>query len=86
MTEIVAALDALTAGIAAARVLELDIAPAEFVHKEAADRLGIAPDSYVLALVGGFAVWRSMSMRMVGWPSEVKTARRSSSIRCSRSR
>jgi len=59
LTEIVAALDALTAGIAAARVLELDVAPAEFVHKEATERLGIAPDSYVLALVGGTGVGKS---------------------------
>ena len=59
VTEIVAALDALTAGIAAARVLELDVGPAEFVHKEAKERLGIAPDSYVVALVGGTGVGKS---------------------------
>ena len=59
MTEIVAALDALSSGIAAARVLELDIGPAEAAHQEATERLGIAPDSYVLALVGGTGVGKS---------------------------
>ncbi|HYN69413.1 MAG TPA: GTPase, partial [Candidatus Eisenbacteria bacterium] len=59
MTDIVAALDALSAGIAAARALDLDVEPAELVHKEATERLGIAPDTYVLALVGGTGVGKS---------------------------
>lgn len=54
-----AALDALQKAIAAARVLELDITHAEAVRTEAAERLGIAPDAYVLALVGGTGVGKS---------------------------
>ncbi|HET9853022.1 MAG TPA: dynamin family protein [Candidatus Limnocylindrales bacterium] len=59
MTTALQALDALTAGIAAARVLELDVDRAEAIRAEAAERLGIAPDAYVLALVGGTGVGKS---------------------------
>jgi energy-coupling factor transporter ATP-binding protein EcfA2 len=54
-----AALDALQKAIAAARVLELDLTRAEAVRTEAAERLGIAHDAYVLALVGGTGVGKS---------------------------
>jgi energy-coupling factor transporter ATP-binding protein EcfA2 len=54
-----AALDALQKAIAAARVLGLDVNHAEAVRTEAAERLGIAPDAYVLALVGGTGVGKS---------------------------
>ena len=53
------AIDALGEGIAAARVLELDVVRAEAVATEAAERLGIAPDAYVVALVGGTGVGKS---------------------------
>ena len=59
MTTALQALDALTAGIAAARVLELDVTRADAIRAEAAERLGIAPDAYVLALVGGTGVGKS---------------------------
>lgn len=53
------ALDALGEGIAAARILGLDVARAEAVAAEASERLGIAPDAYVVALVGGTGVGKS---------------------------
>jgi predicted GTPase len=59
LTTALQALDALNAGIAAARVLELDASAAEAIRAEAAERLGIAPDAYVLALVGGTGVGKS---------------------------
>jgi len=59
LTTALQALDALTSGIAAARVLELDVARAEALRAEIAERLGIAPDAYVLALVGGTGVGKS---------------------------
>ena len=59
MTTALQALEALTAGIAAGRVLELDVTRADEVRAEGADRLGIAPDAYVLALVGGTGVGKS---------------------------
>ena len=40
-------------GARAPRVLELDVAPGPRRSREASDRLGIAPDTYVVALVGG---------------------------------
>ena len=54
-----AALDALGEGIAAARVLGLDVARAAEVEQEASERLGIAPDAYVVALIGGTGVGKS---------------------------
>lgn len=54
-----AALDALGEGIAAARVLGLGVARAEAVAQEASERLGIAPDAYVVALIGGTGVGKS---------------------------
>jgi GTP-binding protein EngB required for normal cell division len=54
-----AAIDALGEGIAAARILELDVARAAAVAQEASERLGIAPDAYVVALVGGTGVGKS---------------------------
>lgn len=56
------ALDALNQGIGAARALELDTARAEAVAREASERLGIAPDVYVVALVGGTGVGKSTLM------------------------
>ena len=53
------ALAALNDGIGAARALELDLGAAEDVAKEGAERLGIAPDAYVVALVGGTGVGKS---------------------------
>jgi putative protein kinase ArgK-like GTPase of G3E family len=53
------AIDALGEGIAAARVLGLDVARASAVAQEASERLGIAPDAYVVALVGGTGVGKS---------------------------
>jgi 50S ribosome-binding GTPase len=53
------ALDALHAAVAAARTLHLDVTRADAVRAEAAERLGIAPDAYVLALVGGTGVGKS---------------------------
>jgi energy-coupling factor transporter ATP-binding protein EcfA2 len=65
LTTALEALDALTAGIAAARVLGLDVARAEAVRAEAADRLGLAPDAYVLALVGGTGVGKSTLLNAI---------------------
>lgn len=59
MTTALEALDGLTAGVAAARALGLDVERAEALRAEAAERLGIAPDVYVLALVGGTGVGKS---------------------------
>jgi hypothetical protein len=53
------ALAALNDGVAAARALGLDVAEAEAVAAEGAARLGIAPDAYVMALVGGTGVGKS---------------------------
>jgi GTP-binding protein EngB required for normal cell division len=52
-------LAALEEGIAAARALGLDVSRAESVSAEGADRLGITPDAYVVALVGGTGVGKS---------------------------
>lgn len=60
------AIDALGEGIAAARILELDVARAEAVAKEAAERLGIMPDAYVVALVGGTGVGKSTILNALG--------------------
>jgi GTP-binding protein EngB required for normal cell division len=54
-----ASIDALREGIAAARVLELDVGRAEAVASEASERLGIAPDAYVVAFIGGTGVGKS---------------------------
>jgi len=59
MSDAFEAIDALAAGIAAGRGLSLDVEPAEAVHREATVRLGIAPDAYVVALVGGTGVGKS---------------------------
>ena len=61
-----AAVDALNEGIAAARALELDVSRAEAVAKEASERLGIAPDAYVVALVGGTGVGKSTILNALG--------------------
>ncbi len=58
--------DALQEAIAAARVLELDVTPADAVAREATDRLGIASDSYVVALVGGTGVGKSTLLNALG--------------------
>ena len=60
------AVDALNDGIAAARVLELDVSRAEAVAKEASERLGIAPDAYVVALIGGTGVGKSTILNALG--------------------
>lgn len=52
-------IDALHQAIGAGRVLGLDVSRAESVATEATDRLGIAPDSYVIAFVGGTGVGKS---------------------------
>ena len=54
-----AAIEALHEGIEAARELGLDVTRAEAVAREATERLGIAPDAYVVALVGGTGVGKS---------------------------
>jgi hypothetical protein len=77
VTDAVAALDALHQGIAAARTLELDTAPAEAVAREASERLGIAPDAYVVALVGGTGVGKSTLLNaLAGAPVSPAGARR----------
>jgi energy-coupling factor transporter ATP-binding protein EcfA2 len=53
------AVEALRAGIEAARTLELDVGGAEGVLAEATERLGLAPDAYVVAFVGGTGVGKS---------------------------
>jgi energy-coupling factor transporter ATP-binding protein EcfA2 len=65
-TEALTAVEALTQGIGAARVLELDVSRAEAVAKEASERLGIAPDAYVVALVGGTGVGKSTILNALG--------------------
>jgi GTP-binding protein EngB required for normal cell division len=65
-TDALPAVDALNEGIAAARVLELDVSRAEAVAKEASERLGIAPDAYVVALVGGTGVGKSTILNALG--------------------
>ena len=60
------AIEALREGIAAARSLGLDIARAEAVAAEANDRLGVAPDAYVVALVGGTGVGKSTILNALG--------------------
>jgi 50S ribosome-binding GTPase len=60
------AIDALTEGVAAARVLQLDVTRAESVAKEGAERLGITPDAYVVALVGGTGVGKSTLLNALG--------------------
>jgi GTPase Era involved in 16S rRNA processing len=64
--EVLPAVDALNEGIAAARVLELDVSGAEAVAREATERLGIAPDAYVVALVGGTGVGKSTILNALG--------------------
>jgi energy-coupling factor transporter ATP-binding protein EcfA2 len=71
------ALDALHAAIAAARVLQLDVEPAESVRAEAAERLGLAPDAYVVALVGGTGVGKSTLLNaLAGRSVSAASARR----------
>jgi GTP-binding protein EngB required for normal cell division len=59
LTDALEALDALNQAITAARSLELDVDRAEAVRTEASQRLGIVPDTYVMALVGGTGVGKS---------------------------
>jgi GTP-binding protein EngB required for normal cell division len=59
VTDAVGAIEALGTAIEAARALGLDVTAAESVRGEATTRLGIAPDAYVLALVGGTGVGKS---------------------------
>jgi 50S ribosome-binding GTPase len=59
------ALEALRRGIEAARVLGLDVREAEAVAAEAAKRVGIVPDAYVLALVGGTGVGKSSILNAI---------------------
>lgn len=54
-----AALATLQDALAPARVLGLDATRAEAVAAEGSERLGIAPDAYVVALVGGTGVGKS---------------------------
>ncbi len=61
-----AVVDALREAIAAARVLELDVTRADAVAREATDRLGLAADSYVVALVGGTGVGKSTLLNALG--------------------
>ena len=60
------ALGGLNEGIAAARALELDVSRAERVAAEGSERLGIAPDAYVVALVGGTGVGKSTILNALG--------------------
>jgi len=60
------AIEALRAGIAAARSLGLDVSRAEVVADEANERLGIVPDAYVVALVGGTGVGKSTILNALG--------------------
>ena len=69
--------DALQQAIAAARVLELNVSRAESVAGEATDRLGLAADSYVVALVGGTGVGKSTLLNaLVGAEVSPASARR----------
>lgn len=54
-----AVLAALQDGIAAGRALGLDVTRAESVSAEGTERLGMTPDAYVVALVGGTGVGKS---------------------------
>ena len=54
-----AALAALQDALPPARVLGLDVTRAEAVAAEGIERLGVAPDAYVVALVGGTGVGKS---------------------------
>ena len=65
-SHVLPAVDALNEGIAAARVLELEVSRAEAVAKEASERLGVAPDAYVVALVGGTGVGKSTILNAIG--------------------
>ena len=60
------AIEALREGIAAARSIGLDVARAEAVATEATERLGIAADAYVVALVGGTGVGKSTILNALG--------------------
>ena len=60
------AIEALGEGIAAARSLGLDVSRAEAVAEEANERVGIAPDAYVVALVGGTGVGKSTILNALG--------------------
>jgi GTP-binding protein EngB required for normal cell division len=55
----IVAVDALRRALPAAQELGLDTAPAERVLAEADERLGLAADAYVVALVGGTGVGKS---------------------------
>lgn len=54
-----AALGSLRDAVAPARALGLDVTRAEAVAAEGSERLGIAPEAYVVALVGGTGVGKS---------------------------
>ena len=60
------AIEGLREGIAAARSLGLDVARAEAVAEEANERVGIAADAYVVALVGGTGVGKSTILNALG--------------------
>ena len=59
-------IDALQQAVAAGRVLELDVSRAERVAAEATERLGLAPESYVVAFVGGTGVGKSTLLNALG--------------------
>jgi len=65
-SDVLGSLADLRDGIAAARTLGLDVTTAEAVSAEASERLGIAPDAYVVALVGGTGVGKSAILNAVG--------------------
>ncbi|HEX2626075.1 MAG TPA: GTPase [Candidatus Limnocylindrales bacterium] len=59
MTPLLRTLEALDSAVAASQVLGLDTTRAAAVRTDAAERLGLAPDVYVAALVGGTGVGKS---------------------------
>ena len=80
------ALEALNEAIAAARALELRRRRApRRVAAEGADRLGIAPDAYVMALVGGTGVGKSTILNaLAGEELSPASARRPTTDRAGR--
>ncbi|MEO8273361.1 MAG: GTPase domain-containing protein, partial [Chloroflexota bacterium] len=64
--DVLGVLAALHDGISAARTLDLDVTRPEGIATEGSERLGIAPDAYVVALVGGTGVGKSTILNALG--------------------
>ena len=72
-----AALAELQDAIAPARALDLEVSRAESVVAEGSERLGIAPEAYVVALVGGTGVGKSTILNaLAGEAVSAASARR----------